>query len=169
MKCTWVLNQAVGLAGFSFAWVLIHEKSICCNCLTEFLMIDVELGSLDVDLTLQLTAQPPLPKAMSSCTELSCTPDTPLRKEVAMRSSEKTSLIHIAIHVRNNYNFFEIPYKMSGQIKFSLTLSYHRYSLTAITWLYLLYFNYYYMINHTYSWIAASYSYLIVRNPSLLM
>ena len=41
-------------------------------------------------------------------------------------TNPSTRAVHLQIFYRDNYNFFGVPTKMSGQFNFSLTLSNHR-------------------------------------------
>lgn len=68
------------------------------------LAINMEVNSLDIDLTLQLTVQSPFPKAIPGSTDLSCTPDTPLRKKSrriqTCKQVQYSAYIYINIFVR---------------------------------------------------------------------
>ena len=71
--------------------MLSREKSICRNYLAQLVVINMELNSLNTDdLTLQLTAQSPLPKATTGFYRIVAHALHAPSEEVATRSNEQT-------------------------------------------------------------------------------
>ena len=102
MECTWVLKQPSGIGWFLVcAGAESVRNRFAAIISRSYQQIDMEVNGLDIDLTLQLTAQSPLPKAMTgdSTELLSCTPDTPIRKKWRHdQTSKQVNILYVYIH-----------------------------------------------------------------------